>query len=101
MNRPKMFPLVVKAFYVDNFMFDKPYLSNKDAKELYKAFRSLQTDEECKNFLRDLMTEAEIKECINRWKVVRMLDQKIPYEEITEKTRMSSTTIARISKWLQ
>jgi TrpR-related protein YerC/YecD len=77
------------------------YLLNKDARELYKAIQSLKTDEECKNFLRDLLTETEMKESINRWKVVRMLDQKIPYEEITNATRMSSTTIARISKWLQ
>jgi len=77
------------------------YLLTKDAKEFYKAIQSLKTDEECKNFLRDLLTETEIKEFINRWKVVRMLDQKIPYEEITNETGMSSTTIARISKWLQ
>jgi TrpR-related protein YerC/YecD len=77
------------------------YLLNKDARELYKAIQSLKTDEECKNFLRDLLTETEMKESINRWKVVRMLDQKIPYEEITNATGMSSTTIARISKWLQ
>ena len=77
------------------------YLHDQDAKELYKAIQSLKTDEECKNFLRDLLTEAEMKETIQRWKIVRMLDQKVPYEEITRTTGMSSTTIARISKWLQ
>lgn len=76
------------------------YLNSDDAKNLYDAFLNLQTEEECKNFLRDLLTEKEIKEFINRWKVVRMLNKKVPYEEITKKTGMSSTTIARISKWL-
>src|SRR5258706_8081769 len=76
------------------------YLLDKDAKELYKALRALKTDEEYTKFLRDLLTEAEIKEFINRWKVVRMLDKHISYEEIEKKTGMSSTTIARISKWL-
>lgn len=77
------------------------YLLTKDAKELYKAFLALQTEEECKKFLRDLLTEAEIKEFINRWKVVRMLDEKISYEEIEKQTGMSSTTVARISKWFK
>jgi TrpR-related protein YerC/YecD len=82
-------------------MADNNYLTSSDAKDFYQTLLHLETEEECKNFLRDLLTEKEIKEFINRWKVVRLLDKKIPYEEITEKTGMSSTTIARISKWLQ
>lgn len=76
------------------------YLSNKDAKELYKALLSLKNEGECKRFLRDLLTEAEIKEFTNRWKVARMLDKKIPYEVIEKETGASSTTIARVNKWL-
>lgn len=77
------------------------YLETPEAKDFYQALLSLKTPEECQQFLRDLLTEKEIKEFINRWKVVRMLHEKIPYEEITKQTGMSSTTIARISKWLQ
>lgn len=51
-------------------------------------------------FFRDLLTEAELKEFANRWKVASMLNKKIPYESIASETGMSSTTIARISKWL-
>lgn len=76
------------------------YLSTSDAKSLYAAFRLLKTDSDYKRFLRDLLTETEIKEFINRWKAVRLLDQKVPYEDIERQTGMSSTTIARISKWL-
>lgn len=76
------------------------YLSSKDAKTLYKAILSLKTEGECKRFLRDLLTEKEIKEFTNRWKVARMLDKKVPYEKIEKETGMSSTTIARIQKWL-
>ncbi len=47
-----------------------------------------------------LLTKAEIKEFSARWKVAQMLDKKIRYEIIAKKTGMSSTTIARISKWL-
>lgn len=76
------------------------YLSSKDVKALYKAILALENEGECKRFLRDLLTEKEIKEFTNRWKVARMLYKKIPYEKIEKDTGMSSTTIARIQKWL-
>ncbi len=75
-------------------------VNTKASKELYEAILSLESIDECKRFLRDLLTEPEINEFSNRWQVVKMLDQKIPYTTITEKTGMSSTTIARINKWL-
>lgn len=75
------------------------YLHTSDARELFKAFMSLENYDECRKFLRDLLTEPELKEFINRWKVARMLEKKVPYEEITKETGMSSTTIARIQKW--
>lgn len=76
------------------------YLSSKGTKALYKAILALETEDECKRFLRDLLTEKEIKEFTNRWKVARMLDKKVPYEKIAKETGMSSTTIARVQKWL-
>jgi TrpR-related protein YerC/YecD len=73
--------------------------SNK-AQALYKALLSLRDEEECKKFLRDLLTDAEFKELTNRWKVAHLLDQKIPYTKIEKQTGMSSATIARINKAL-
>ena len=67
---------------------------------LYKAVLLLKNEDECRRFFRDLLTEAEIKEFTNRWKVAQMLDNKFPYEKIVRETGMSSTTIARINKWL-
>lgn len=69
-------------------------------KHLYEAILLLKNADECKRFFRDLLTEAEIKEFSNRWQVAQMLYKKEPYEKITLATGMSSTTIARISKWL-
>jgi len=76
------------------------YLHTKEAKELYKALLSLKDEKEAAKFLGDLLTPAEIKEFANRWKVVQMLNAKVPYEKITKETSMSSTTIARIAKWM-
>ncbi len=52
------------------------------------------------NFLRDLLSEKEIIEFSRRFEVAKMLDEKISYFKIEEKTKMSSTTIARVSKYL-
>lgn len=76
------------------------YSVDVKTKELFKAILTLKTEAECKNFLRDLLTEAEIKEFANRWKVANMLNNKVDYKTIEKETGMSSTTIARISKWL-
>lgn len=67
---------------------------------LYKAILMLETEQECAKFFRDLLTASEIKEFGNRWKAAQMLDQKIAYEKIEKQTGMSSTTVARIAKWL-
>ncbi len=69
-------------------------------KELYKALLCLKTESELNAFLRDLLTEEELKEFSNRWKVAQMLAKKDTYLKIEKETGMSSTTIARISKWL-
>jgi TrpR-related protein YerC/YecD len=52
------------------------------------------------NILRDLMTEKEMIELSRRFEVAKMLEENISYSIIEKKTGMSSTTIARISKFL-
>ena len=73
----------------------------EDTDALIKAILSLRNVKEAKRFFRDLLTETEIVEFANRWKVARMLDRGVPYKEIEALTGMSSTTIARIARWLK
>jgi len=73
---------------------------NVTTKDLLKTIVALKNTKEAKRFLRDLLTEAELIEFGNRWKAARMLSKNVPYSAITTKTGLSSTTIARISKWL-
>lgn len=68
---------------------------------LCEAIQTLRSKEETKKFLRDLMTEEEIVECGLRWEAAQLLDQKVSYAQIQKKTGLSSTTVARISRWLQ
>jgi len=73
---------------------------NKENTQLLKAILSLKTSDEAKRFLRDLMTEKEIIEFSKRFQTAKMLTAKTPYSVIEQKTGLSSTTVARVSKWL-
>jgi len=61
----------------------------------------LKTPREVEQFLRDLMTPKEIKEFANRLEAASLLSRDAQYNYITEKTGLSSATIARIKKWLE
>lgn len=73
----------------------------KENKQLLEAVLSLETPDVARRFLRDLMTEGEITEFGKRLEAARLLSRSIEYKTITEKTGLSSTTVARISKWLR
>jgi len=75
-----------------------PKLSQTE--DLYLAILSLDNMEEAKKFFRDLLTKKEIEEMGKRWRAAKMLYSNIPYSAIIEQTGLSSTTVARISKWL-
>lgn len=68
---------------------------------MIQAILALKTSDEAERFLRDLMTKKEIEELANRLKAAEMLTKKLPYSLIEEKTGLSSTTVARVSRWLK
>jgi len=74
---------------------------NNNSKDLFKALLSLKNEQEVKSFLRDLLTEQEIIEFGKRWKAARELNNNTPYSKIQKDTGLSSTTVARISKFLK
>jgi len=74
---------------------------NKTTNDLFVAILALQNKKEAKRFFRDLLTEPELIEFGKRWQAAQMLDAQVPYSEIVETTGLSSTTVARISKWLK
>lgn len=73
---------------------------NKENGQFLRAILSLKDEKEASVFLRDLMTEGEIVEFAKRLEAARLLSQDMQYNYINERTGLSSTTIARISKWL-
>ena len=74
--------------------------NTKENKQLLQAILALKNTDEAKRFLRDLMTEGEIKEFANRLLVASLLSKDVQYNTISEDTGLSSATIARIAKWL-
>ncbi|MCD6429132.1 TrpR-like protein YerC/YecD [bacterium] len=74
---------------------------NPDSDDLFRAILQLKDIKEARRFFRDLLTVKEILEFSKRWKTARMLNKKIPYTKIEKETGLSSTTIARVQKWLK
>ncbi len=75
-------------------------INNPGSISLFKAILTLGTLDEAKRFFRDLLTPEEIAEFSKRWQAAQMLAQKVPYSFIVKKTKLSSTTVARVSRWL-
>ncbi|MDD4990143.1 MAG: YerC/YecD family TrpR-related protein [Candidatus Pacebacteria bacterium] len=74
--------------------------NNSTTENLFNAIIKIKILKEAKRFFRDLLTEQEIIEFGKRWQAAQMLSAKIPYSKIEKETGLSSTTVARISKWL-
>ena len=74
----------------------------KDSKnqKLVEAILSLENPDQAQDFLRDLCTEGEITEFAKRFYAAEMLSVNTPYSQIEKETGLSSTTVARVSKWL-
>lgn len=75
--------------------------NDKKNKQFVEAILALKNTDEAERFLRDLMTESEIKEFANRLEAARLLSRDVQYNAIIESTGLSSATIARIAKWLK
>jgi TrpR-related protein YerC/YecD len=69
-------------------------------RSLATALAALRTPEECRAFLRDLCTPAELQAMADRWAVVECLRRGLPYREIHRLTGVSVTTIGRVARFL-
>jgi len=74
---------------------------SKDTAALFDAVLKLETRDEAAAFFRDLCTYHELAELSQRWAVTRLLASGLSYRKISEVTGASTTTVTRISQWLQ
>ncbi len=70
------------------------------AQDLFAAFAKLETAAEAQAFFEDLCTPAEIEAMNDRWRVIPLIKQNIPYRQIHEETGVSVTTIGRVARCL-
>lgn len=66
--------------------------------QLMQAISLLKDKEETLAFFTDLCTPAELESMVDRWQVVPLLQQGIPYRTIHEQTGVSVTTITRVAR---
>lgn len=77
-----------------------PKQREKSARALYRALLSLESETECRRFLEDLCTPAELEALVDRWSVVPLLEDGLPYRRIHDLTGVSVTTIGRVARYL-
>lgn len=71
---------------------------SQEIDELFDAFISLDSKEECYRFFEDLVTVKELQAMSQRWQVAKCLDAKMTYLDIEAKTGASAATISRINR---
>ncbi len=69
-----------------------------DHTELFEEILKLETVEECRAFFADLCTYNELDAMLQRIKAAKMILEGKTFAEVTEATKISSATLARVSK---
>ncbi|MBQ9334981.1 MAG: hypothetical protein IJS10_00350 [Alphaproteobacteria bacterium] len=68
---------------------------------LFEAVVMLENSNEVADFLKDLCTPQELKALQERWEVCQLLaDGELSYRQISKQTGSSTTTIGRVSRFL-
>lgn len=75
-------------------------LKDSNVELLIDALLTLETKEECENFLLDLCTITELKSISQRLAVAKMLSEKQVYSNIVKETKASTATISRVNRSL-
>ena len=69
--------------------------------DLAGALARMTTGAQVRAFLEDLCTPAELEAMSDRWKVVPLVADGVPYREIHDRTLVSVTTIGRVARTLE
>jgi len=71
---------------------------NEGMKLLVKAFMAIDDEQECVDFLEDVMTYKEMQDISQRILVAKMLSEQAVYNKIVEETGASTATISRVNR---
>ena len=75
--------------------------NDENCQRLAKVLAVMCDTDQMRAFLRDLMTEKEIIEMSARLQAAKMLTDGETYSVIVAETKLSSRTVARISRWIK
>ena len=78
-----------------------PELTQDALDDLATAMLRLESVAQLRAFLEDLCTPAELEAMSDRWKVVPLIAEGVPYREIHDRTLVSVTTIGRVARTLE
>lgn len=76
-------------------------IKNESVEKFFEAVLSLKTKEECEIFFDDVCTKSELASISQRLEVAQLLNEKMTFNEIAEKTGASTATISRVNRCLQ
>ena len=76
-------------------------MKKNDYSELYAEILKLETLEECAKFFDDLCTINELEAMLQRIKAAKMLLEEKTFQEVIAETKISSATLARVSKCIK
>ena len=77
------------------------YLHSEQTDKLFKAILQLEDVESCYRFFEDLCTIKEIKDMSQRLDVARLLSKGLSYQEVADRTSVSTATIGRVKRCLE
>lgn len=72
-----------------------------ETSDLFETILGLRTLDDAERFFRDLCTLSEIEAMTHRWHAARLLDESLPYHEVSRRTGASTTTVTRVAHWLR
>lgn len=78
----------------------KYHWKNQETRELFQAILALKTTDEAERFFRDLCTLEEIDEMARRWQAAQQLVKDVPYRDVADAVKLSTSTVARVAHWL-
>jgi TrpR-related protein YerC/YecD len=75
--------------------------ANEEIEDLLRTVLRLESLDEAERFFRDLCTLSELEAMAHRWQVAKLVDQGLPYHEVSRRTGASTTTVTRVAHWLR
>ena len=76
-------------------------LKQASVDRMFDAILCLKDRDECYRFFEDLCTVKEVQDMAQRLEIARLLKHGTKYQDVAEKTGVSSATISRVNRCLQ